>query len=150
MQTSNHILAKEGILTAFMIARRVNSMDVKGLKEKFKGTKIKSDKFQELLTKKILKETQDAFENNKIPGLMTKEVITEQEEKKRIMELTYFASIMTKKLVDNNISKYHSCYVINAMVNMLGLTEEDFNEFHRKFSEFRDGKPKDDPDQPFE
>lgn len=133
-----------------MIARRVNSMDVKGLKEKFKGTKIKSDKFQELLTKKILKETQDAFENNKIPGLMTKEVITEQEEKKRIMELTYFASIMTKKLVDNNISKYHSCYVINAMVNMLGLTEEDFNEFHRKFSEFRDGKPKDDPDQPFE
>lgn len=150
MQTSNHILAKEGILTAFMIARKVNPIDIKGLKEKFKGTKIQSDKFQKLLMEKILKDTQEAFAKDKIPGLTTKEVLTEQEEKKRIMELTYFASIMAKKLVDNNVTKYHSCYVINAMVNMLGLTEEDFNEFHRKFSRFREGKPDDDSDQPFE
>ena len=142
MQTTNHILAKEGILTSFSIAKRVTSLDMKKLRDK--GIDSKSSKFRELLTKKIVKETQEAIENQSIPGLMVKQIQDENQEKKKIMELTYFASIIAKKLTDNKVSKYHSCYIINAVVNMLGLTEEDFDEFHKKFSRFKEGKNPDD------
>jgi hypothetical protein len=140
MITQNHILAKEGILTSFMISKRITALDIKKLKNSIKGKHPKPSNLQELLSRKIVEETQAAFETQKIPGLMIKEVVDEQEEKKRIMELTYFASIMAKKLTDNNVDKYYACYTINALVNMLMLTEEDFNNFHKKFSKYRNGE----------
>lgn len=144
MQTSNHILANEGILTSFMISKKITNLDIKRLKESIKGINPKSTKLKELLSQKIIKETQSAFETKQIPGLMIKEIVSEQEEKKRIMELTYFASIIAKKLTDNNVGKYHACYIVNAIVNMMGLTEENFDDFHKKFARFREGKLEDD------
>ena len=138
MQTANHILAKEGILTTFSIAKKVTAKDVKKFREKLKSAKVDADKLQELLRKSVVKETQSAIETQKIPGLIL-DGMEDNEEKKRIMELTYFASVIAKKLAEKKVGKYHSCYIINAIVNMLGLTEEDFDEFHKKFSKFRDG-----------
>lgn len=138
MTTANHILAKEGILTTFSIAKKVTAKDVKKLRDKLKSAKIDSDKLQELLRSTVIRETQKAIETQKIPGLII-EGAEESEEKKRIMELTYFSSVITKKLSEKKIDKYHSCYIINAIVNMLGLTEQDFDEFHRKFSKFKEG-----------
>lgn len=138
MQATNHILAKEGILTTFSIAKRVTAKDVKKLRDKMKSAKLDADKLQELLKKSIIKETQKDFEAKRIPGLIV-EGAEDAEEKKRIMELTYFASMMAKKLSEKNIDKYYSCYIINAMVNMLGLTETDFDEFHKKFAKFKNG-----------
>jgi len=139
MQTANHILAKEGVLTTFSIAKKVSAKDVKKLREKMKTAKIDAEKLQELLKNTIIKETQSTLNSQKIPGLIL-DGIEDNEEKKRIMELTYFSSVIAKKLSEKKIDKYHSCYIINAIVNMLGLTEEDFDEFHRKFSKFRDGE----------
>ena len=138
MQAANHILAKEGVLTTFSIAKKVTAKDVKKLREKLKLAKIDSSKLKELLRNEVIRETQSDIEAHKIPGLIVGNP-EENEEKKRIMELTYFASVIAKKLSEKNIGKYHSCYIINAIVNVLGLTEEDFDEFHKKFSEFRDG-----------
>lgn len=138
MQTANHILAKEGILTTFSIAKKVAAVDIKKLRDKLKSSKLDADKLQELLRTTVLKDTQKAIESHKIPGLII-DGIEESEEKKRIMELTYFASVIAKKLSEKKIGKYHSCYIINAIVNMLTLTEDDFDEFHRKFSKFKEG-----------
>jgi hypothetical protein len=138
MQTANHILAKEGILTTFSIAKKVTAVDVKKLRDKLKSSKLDADKLQELLRTTVLKDTQKAIESQKIPGLII-EGLEESEEKKRIMELTYFASVIAKKLSEKKVGKYHSCYIINAIVNMLTLTEDDFDEFHRKFSKFKEG-----------
>ncbi len=138
MQTTNHILAKEGILTTFSIAKKVTAKDVKKLRDKIKSAKMDADKLHELLRMSIIKDTQKDIETKKIPGLIIAGVENE-EEKKRIMELTYFASMISKKLSEKNIDKYHSCYIINAIVNMLGLTEDNFDEFHRKFSKFKNG-----------
>ena len=57
MQTSNHILAKEGILTSFMIAKRITPMDIKRLKDSIKGMNPKPSKLQELLSKKIVNQS---------------------------------------------------------------------------------------------
>lgn len=145
MQTANHILAKEKILTTFSIAKKVNVKEIKKLRSKLKNSKIDEEELQELLRKSVLKETEDAIRTQNIPGLIISEV-DDAEEQKKIMELTYFASIISKKLLDKKIAKYHSCYVINAIVNMLGLTGEDFDEFHKKFSRFKDGSDGSDED----
>lgn len=138
MQTTHHILAKEGILTTFSIAKKITAKDVKKLRDKIKTAKMDADKLNELLKISIIKDTQKDIESKKIPGLIL-EGMEDAEEKKRIMELTYFASIISKKLSEKNIDKYHSCYIINAIVNMLGLTEENFDEFHKRFSDFKKG-----------
>lgn len=140
MHTANHILAKEGILTTFSIAKKVTARDVKKLRDKMKTSKMDAEKLQELLRMAVVKETQGTIETQKIPGLILDGMFANSEEKKRIMELTYFSSVIAKKLAEKKIDKYHSCYIINAIVNMLGLTEEDFDEFHRKFSKFKEGK----------
>ena len=102
-----------------------------------------ADKLHELLRMSIIKDTQKDIETKKIPGLII-DGVEDAEEKKRIMELTYFASMIAKKLSEKQIDKYHSCYIINAIVNMLGLTEDNFDEFHKKFSKFKNGDDKKD------
>ncbi len=142
--TPQHILAKEGILPSFSIAKKITALDIKRIKEKLitKFGKVNTSKLQSLLKEAIIKETQTAMETQKIPGLIV-DTPEENEEKKRILELTYFASIIAKKLADKKINKYYSCYIINAVVNMLQLSEEDFENFHRKFSEFQNGDKED-------
>lgn len=140
MQLSNHILSKEGILTTFSIAKKVTMKDVKKLRDGLKGSKMDAKKLQEALRNAVIKGARETVDVQKIPGFLLDGIFAENEEKKRIMELTYFASIIAKKLSEKRVGKYHSCFIINAIVNMLGLTEEDFDEFHKRFSKFREGK----------
>ena len=141
-QSINHILSKEGILTTFSIAKRISVKDVQTLQRKIKGKKDTEKNFKKLLRDKVMKETQKALIEKKIPGIMTPDGMSfiSEEEKKKMMELTYLASVIAKKLGEKNIDKYHSCYIINAIINMIGLTESDFDEFHRKFSKNRDDR----------
>lgn len=141
MHTTDHILAKEGILTTFSIAKKITIQDIKKFRDKIKSTKLDADKLQELLKLSVIKNTQKDIEGHKIPGLIV-DTVEDADEKKRIVELTYFASMISKKLSEKNIDKYHLCYIINAVVNMLGLTEDDFDEFHKKFSKFKSGTNK--------
>lgn len=152
MQIANHILSKEGILTSFSIAKKIMVRDIKKItvrdikkfRDGLKNSKMNAKKSQESLRKVIIKEAVESVNTQKIPGLLLNGIFAENEEKKRMMELTYFSSVIAKKLAEKKIDKYHSCYIINAIVNMLGLTEEDFNEFHRKFAKFREGKGEED------
>lgn len=139
IETTNHILSKEGILTTFSIAKRISKKDITKLRQKIKNNKLDALKFQDVLKKSVMEDTKKAILSKKIPGLIIPDKYISNEEKKLMMELTYFASIISKKINEKKIDKYHSCYIINAIVNMLGLTESDFDEFHRKFSKYRDG-----------
>jgi hypothetical protein len=139
MQNINHILSKEGILTTFHIAKRVSKKDILRLQDKLKSDKTSDQKLRKLLAKKMAEETKTAFVNQTIPGLIVPGQNIPDEEKRKMMELTYFASVVAKKIGEKQLSKFHACYVINAMVNILGLTESDFDEFHRKFSKYKDG-----------
>lgn len=138
-QEVNHILSKEGILTTFSIAKKVAKKDILNLQKQLELAKFKTSKFKKIFAEKMLEETKKAFLDHKIPGLIVPGQNIPDEEKRKMMELTYFASVVAKKIGEKKINKFHSCYIINAIVNMLGLTESDFDEFHRKFSKYKDG-----------
>lgn len=139
IETANHILSKEGILTTFSIAKRISKKDMQKLRQKIKSNKFDAMKFQDFIKKSIVEDTKRAILSKKIPGLIIPERNISSQEKEIIMELTYFASIISKKINEKKIDKYYSCFIINAIVNMLGLTEGDFDEFHRKFSKYKEG-----------
>lgn len=146
MQIPNHILSKEGVLTSFSIGKKIIIKNIKKLHEELKNSKMDSKKLHESLENIVIKRVKDSIDIQKIPGLLLDGIFAENEEKKKIMELTYFASIIAKKLSEKKVDKYHSCYIINTIVNMLGLTEENFDDFHRKFSKFKEGKSENDED----
>ena len=139
MQSSNHILSKEGILTTFSISKRIPKKDALRIQKNFKLNKTVGIKLQKLLQKTIIEETHKAFIDKKIPGLIVSEQKIPDQEKKLMMELTYFASIIAKKMNEKKIDEFYSCYVINAIVNILGLDEKAFDDFHKKFSKYKDG-----------
>ena len=142
MQTVNHILSNEGILTTFQIAKRISKKDMlRQFKNKLQeGCKSKpsDQKLRKLLAKKIMEETKKAFINQTIPGLIVPGQNIPDQEKRKMMELTYFASVVAKKIGEKQLSKFHACYIINAIVNMLGLDEKAFEDFHKKFSKLKD------------
>lgn len=144
---ANHILSKEGILTTFSISKRILIKDVLRLQKNIKIKKSLNPKIQNLLYEKMIEETKKAFLDKKIPGLTIPDQGISNEEKKIMMELTYFASVVAKKMDEKRIDKFHSCYIINAIVNILGLDEKAFEDFHKKFSKYRNNSENDNEDE---
>ena len=90
-----------------------------------------------LLQEKILSEIQDAIQNNKIPGLITpRELAKSLGINKNIIEtipdLNRIVMVLVHRLSEKKYDKMSLCYLINSLVNMLGLTEEDFIKFHNQ------------------
>jgi len=84
-----------------------------------------------------------------VPGIIMEKVSEKrQNAEKKLVNLTYFASVINKKVAEKDMLKFDRCYFINVLVNMLGLTEEDFDKFHQTFNKFKNGEidaPEDDP-----
>lgn len=140
MAWPKHILSDEGILTSFSIAKKIDSKQVKKIKDKAKKDGSSDAEIKKKINDVIMFQTKKAVEQNEIPGLVWSvddskpEKVENTSEDKRMIELTYLASLLSKKIVEKNLNKYDSCYLINAMINLLGLSEEDFEVFYEKFS----------------
>ena len=148
MQQSPHILTQMGVLTSFSVAKKVTQDDISGFFKKYKKMGKSEDEIGELLKQKIFEEIRDALMNHKIPGLLTPmEVITPKVEEKineNLVELNRFIMVIAHKLVEKKYDKLSLCYFINSLVNMLSLSERDFEKFHKRMQS-QDGD-KDDGD----
>lgn len=131
-----HVLNQLGVLTSFSVAKRITEKDLKSFyaKEKRKG---KTDKqINEQFKAKVTQEIQDAVNNNQIPGLIgpieiAKEIGLDQRVIDNLPELNRLLLIVGTKLLDKKFDTMSKCYFINSLVNMLGLTEDDFTKFHK-------------------
>ena len=106
MQTSKHILVKTGILTSFGIGKKITEFDIEKLKKSLKDKDLSTEKFKELLKENIIKETQKSLIEQEIPGLIIADILKDEEEKKKFMELTYFSTLLSKKIIDKKLDKY--------------------------------------------
>lgn len=150
----NHLIASHGILTAFSIARRVSPKDIKDMSAKIKkDLRVKKQKktqreFDELLKKEILKTSKYAIEHEQIPGLITSENNVNSRpilaDDKRIMQLNYAANNIAKKWVREKTSKDEICYMILSLLNTLGLSDQDFKDFNKKYGNQQDNEDEDD------
>lgn len=150
----NHLIAKHGVLASFSIARKVSRADIKKFSDKIKKQCKNKDDFNELLQKEILKTTKYSVNQDLIPGLILPESQQKSDTKdnkgdkptfkdeQTLMKLNYVSSVIAKKLLDNKFNKDEICYLILSLLSGLGLNDQDFKNFHKKY-----GQPDESPDE---
>ena len=134
-----HILNQMGVITSFSVAKKVEEDDITKFFAKGRKAGKSVEEMNTLLRDRVLSEIQDAVENRKIPGLLApeelaKEMGVQQHIINNIPELNRLIMIVGHKLAEKKYDRMSLCYFINSLVNLLGLTESDFEKFHRKNS----------------
>lgn len=137
-----HILSQMGVLSSFSIAKKVTDEDMRKYFSKQRRGKSESE-LQELLKDKVMTEIATAIETNAVPGLispqeMAKEAGLDNNVVKNVPELNRLVAVIATKLSEKNYDRMSLCYFINTTVNLLGLTERDFDRFHRSRPENND------------
>ena len=107
-----------------------------------------------MLKDKIISDIQEAIDNNEIPGLISSQELAESMGIDKITiskmpEINKLVVIISQKISEKNYNKMSMCYFINSLVNVLGLTETDFNKFHQqnKTDDENDDTDEDDNDE---
>jgi hypothetical protein len=89
----------------------------------------------------IKKEAKKSIEVETVPGIITdKSSEVKKETESKLIELTYLCSVIAKKIHEKELPVFYRCYIINVLVNMLGLDEGDFDTFHETFERFKNGE----------
>jgi hypothetical protein len=137
-----HILTEAGILTAFQVAKKVTADEINKYVAKQKKAGKKEDQIAKLLREKITAEVNEALTSGKIPGLILPEDRSQSGLDPKVLgnlpDLNRIILVVTEQLVRKQYDKMSMCYVINSMVNLLGLTAQDFEKFHQQRSDNSD------------
>ena len=141
-----HILSQMGVLSSFSIAKKVTEEDIKKYFSKQKRGGKSDAEMQHLLKETVITEIATAIETNNVPGLVTpqemaKDIGLDKNVIKNVPELNRLVAVIVAKLTEKNYDRMSLCYFINSLVNILGLTEKDFERFHRS------GEDDDDDDE---
>ena len=138
-----HILNQLGILTTFSVAKKIKEEDIQKYFTKKKKSGKTDDQIGEMLHAQILNDIQEALLNNEIPGLISsqefaKQLGLDQSVIDKVPELNRLVMLLAHKLSEKKYDKMSLCYFINSLVNVLGLTERDFEKFHKRTRENND------------
>jgi hypothetical protein len=144
-----HILNQMGIMTSFSVAKKVTEEEMKKYFSNGKKKGLTDKQIGEMFRDKILKDIETALDNQKIPGLLAPIDMAKGLNKKvteNMPELNRLIMVIAHKMAEKKYDKMSLCYFINSLVNLLGLSESDFDKFHGNNSETdRDDDDDDDP-----
>ena len=131
-----HILNQLGILTTFSVAKKITEEDIQKFYNKQKKSGKSEGQIHDMLHDKILNDIQEAILRNEIPGLISSQELAkamglDKQVVDKVPELNRLVMVIAQKLSEKNYDKMSLCYYINSLVNTLGLTEKDFERFHR-------------------
>lgn len=149
MNTSNtHILSEHGIMSGFSIAKKISNEQIKKLAQQLKMSE-NSKEFRDHLKRQILRDTQLALHNNKIPGIISNQNDKKSEVKqpnsqknqsvkkfsldeKKKAKLALFASLIVQKILEQKSTVEEKCFLIVQIANGLGLEDSDFKNYHAR------------------
>ena len=118
--------------------------DIKAFFAKHRKSGKKDKAISEMLKKSIIDELEDAVKNNRIPGVLggQKMMPTPTEDLiPNIPIINRIIMVIFNRLAEKKCDKMTRCYIINTLVNLLNLTEEDFEKFHEKMSGLNGEEP---------
>ena len=134
MNQPSHILNKLGILSSFSIARRISEEDI----QKFFVKHIKKGKTTEevhkLFLEKIESDILEAIETGTIPGIINENRpdlnnISSQLAAK-LPAINKLIVFIAHRIMCMKFDKMSMCYIIDTLVNLLNLTDDDFQTYH--------------------
>lgn len=132
-----HILNQMGVITSFSIAKKIPEEEITKFFTKGKKAGKSVADLNRLLREKVLSEIEDAVSQSKVPGLLLPEELAKEMGVQptiitNMPELNRLLMAVGNNLIDKKYDKMSLCYFINALVNLLGLSESDFENFHRQ------------------
>lgn len=138
-----HILNQTGVLASFSVAKKITEEDIQKYFTKQKKSGKNEKEIGEMLHEKILNDIQEALMQNKIPGLIGSQEIAkqagfDQSVVDKVPELNRLVMLLAHKLTEKQYDKMSLCYFINSLVNVLSLSERDFQKFHQHNREDED------------
>lgn len=144
-----HILNQMGVITSFSVAKKVTEEDIHKFFARYKKAGKSNAEIDNILKERILHEIEDAIMHQKIPGLISpeelaKELGISQTVITNMPEMNRLIMVIAQKLSEKKYGKMSLCYFINSLVNCLGLSESDFEKFHRQHSKDDDDEDGDD------
>lgn len=87
----------------------------------------------------LIEKAKKSVEEETPPGLIFPKKHPKKDKlDKFYLELSAISQALTNKFTEQNLSKHQVCFILNAVINLLGLTEEDFLKFHKKFQKYKD------------
>lgn len=135
-----HILAKTGVLVSFSISKKMTEKEVNAITKNAMKKGKSEGEIVNMVKEKIMKEILDASHKGKLPGIILESSDSELISQKSVEFLNHMVVFLSKKLKMKKFNKFSLCYFINYLVGILGLSEEDFEEFHRRISEAKNGE----------
>lgn len=130
-----HILTKMGVLQSFSIAKKITQSDIDEMVKVVEKEKKSENEVVELVKAKILGDILDASKNGKLPGLILPSPNKNQIPVQNLEFLNRMVLLLTDKFKSKKIDRFSLCYFVNYLVGSLGLSEEDFEDFHRRVHE---------------
>jgi len=139
-----------GVITSFAVAKKISEDELTKFFNKGKKEGKSIAELNNIIRKKVVGEIEEAVLTRKIPGLLStedvaKEMGINQSVVADMPEINRLIMVVGHKLAEKKYNKMSLCYFINTLVNFLGLTENDFENFHKQNNP--DGKDDDGDDE---
>jgi hypothetical protein len=136
-QAPVHILNQMGVITSFAVAKKIPEERLTKFFTKGRKNGKSVDELNKIIRDKVVGEIEEAVASHKIPGLLSPEELAKEMGIKQsiiadMSELNRLIMVVGHKLTEKKYDKMSLCYFINSLVNLLGLTEADFEKFHRQ------------------
>jgi hypothetical protein len=129
----SHIIQSAGILKTFTVAKLMLQTEIEAIKEDVKKRTSTREEFERVFEEEFAKIANMHDPENPIPGIIYS---TEPKKRgKKILKLIKQEKVRLKKL---NLTKSELCFYINGLVNILELTQDDFEELNPKDFGFED------------
>ena len=135
----SHVLQKAGVLKNFTVAKIVKKQDIEDLKALIKSVTSSDKEYNQMLDEEMKKISDMHDENNPIPGIIYPP--DQSKNKKLIVAIVTKFSQSVKK---QNLSTREMAFLVSAIINELGLTQEDFINLK---NELEDANQDDDEDE---
>lgn len=126
----SHVLQKAGVLKNFTVAKIVKKQDIEDLKTLIKSVTSSDKEYKQMLDEEMKKISDMHDENNPIPGIIYPP--DQSKNKKLIVAIVKKFSQSVKK---QNLSTREMAFLISAIINELGLTQEDFINLKRELED---------------
>jgi hypothetical protein len=132
-----HILNQMGVMTSFSVAKKITEEDINKYFSKYKRSGKNEKQIGDMLKEKILDDIDNAVKKNQIPGILQTEELAnslgiDKNVIKKMPELNRLIMIISHKIAEKKYDKMSLCYFINSLVNVFGLSEDDFTKFHQQ------------------
>jgi hypothetical protein len=117
----SHVLQKAGILKNFTVAKIVKKQDIEDLKALIKSVTSSDKEYNQMLDEEMKKISDMHDENNPIPG-----IIYPPDQSKNKKLIVAIVSKFSQSVKKQKLSTREMAFLVSAIINELGLTQEDF------------------------